>query len=121
MSNTGVLSGIFGQLSEYSLALNRLLVELKVQGAASSFNPTAPVKELIVRLSEQWHSELAIQALANGLQSNAIEFDGTAVRRLRQAVESAKSYNEMIDDLEGLAKLVRAQQTGAYFRLRHPV
>lgn len=121
MSDTGVLSGIFGQLSEYSLALNRLLVELKAGTPDAQFNPPAPVRELITRLSEQWHSELAIQALANALNSSAIEFDGAAAGRLHQALKTSRSYPQIVTDLEGLAKLVRSQQTGAYFRLRHPV
>ena len=121
MSDTGVLSGIFGQLSEYSLALNRLLVELKAQGPVTQFAPAGPIKELITRLNERWHAELAIQALANGLNSSAIEFDGAAVRRLHQAIQTGSSYAQIVADLEGLAKLVRSQQTGAYFRLRHPV
>lgn len=120
MSDTGVLSGIFGQLSEYSLALNRLLVDLKARGVAARFNPPPEVFELIVRLGEQWHSDLAIQALANELNSTATEFDGAAVKRLQKALTTGQSYPALLPDLDGLARLVRSQQSGAYFRLRHP-
>lgn len=120
MSDTGVLSAIFGQLSEYSLALNRLLVDLKAKEPVSQFTLPPEVKELISRLGEQWHSEIAIQALANGLSTTAVEFDIGALNRLRQAVATSRNYETILDDLEGLARLVRSQQSGAYYRLRHP-
>jgi hypothetical protein len=120
MSDTGVPSGIFGQLSEYSLALNRLLVDLKSQGPGARFAPSDRVKDLIQRLAEPWHSELAIQALSNALQAKSVEFDPAAMRRLQKAITTASPYNGIIADLEALARLVRSQQTGAYSRLRHP-
>lgn len=120
MSNTGLTSGIFGQLSEYSIQLNQVLVDLKAGGASTRFSPPEPIKELVSLLSEQWHAELAIQALQNELNFTSNQFDRAAVLRLQEAFLQASIYPEIVDDLEGLAKLVRAQQTGAYFRLRHP-
>jgi hypothetical protein len=120
MSETGVLSGIFGQLSEYSLSLNRFLVELKANAAAGRFAPPPEVRDLIARLGEQWHSELAIQALANALDSTAVAFDAQAVKRLQRAVTTGERYDQLLADLEGLAVLVRSQQSGAFSRLRHP-
>jgi len=120
MSDTGVLSGIFGQLSQYSLSLNRFLVDLKTNGTGLKFAPPAEVRELIALLGEQWHSELAIQALSNALNSTDVAFDGHAVKRLQRAAATGDCYAEILVDLEGLSLLVRSQQSGAYFRLRHP-
>lgn len=120
MSDTGVLSGIFGQLGRYSLALNRLLVDLKASDPRPAFRPPSEVEELIGKLRETWHADLSIQALANALDAVTVPCDRASLDRLQQAVQSGQSYPDLIVDLEGLARLVRAQQSGAFMRLRHP-
>ncbi len=120
MSDTGVLSGVFGQLSEYSLILNQFLVDLKLQKKPLPFSPPEPIKELIERLDERWHSDLAIQALSNVLDAQLTKFNTSALRRLHKAVRESSNYPKLIEDLESLSKLVSSQQSGAYARLRHP-
>jgi hypothetical protein len=120
MSDTGVLSGIFGQLGRYSLALNLLLVTLKADGPSARFMPPRELGELIGKLRETWHADLSIQALANALDSASVACDRDSLARLQQAFQSCQSYPEFLADLEGLARLVRAQQSGAFMRLRHP-
>lgn len=120
MSDTGVLSGIFGQLGRYSLALNRLLVSLKGSGPTATFSPPSEVAELIEKLRETWHADLSIQSLANALESVSTACNRESLDRLQQALQSGQSYPNLLADLEGLARLVRIQQSGAFMRLRHP-
>ncbi len=118
MSDTGVHSGVFGQLSKYSRILNQFLVELKLQEETQPLSPPEPIKELIMGLNERWHSDLAIQALSNGLDSHFTMFNTFALRRLHKAIQGSNNYPKLIEDLEGLSKLVSSQQSGAYARLR---
>lgn len=120
MDDTGLLSGLFGQLNEYSRAINRVLVDLKSTDGSSSFTPPAMIKELISHLHEPLHADLGPQSLAAGLEREVVHCSPDAVSRLRQAVESGHPYPHLIEDLESLARLVRAQQSDTYARLRSP-
>ena len=117
MNDMGAYSGLYDQIREYAVLLDKVLIALKSGKSDPHDLEREQLSQFLLELTQERPEDPSFRILSVALRESPLS-DKTAWKQMAQALQKPKLDSVMLNRLEGLAQLMEEKRAGTFAKMR---